>query len=148
MRKEISIRSSTEFLGEVRKAVMSCLDDLSFSGPEVNRLILAVDEAVANVIEHAYAHDLEGESMIEITIEVDGGKFCVDVLDRGSAFDPTKVELPNIKEHVKHGKRSGLGILLIRRIMDEVHYETTGRVNVLRMVKHAAGAKPKGAGDA
>lgn len=148
MRKEISIRSSTEFLGEVRKAVMSCLDDLAFSGPEANRLVLAVDEAVANVIEHAYAHDLEGEAMIEITIETDGGKFCVDVLDRGSAFDPTKVELPNIKEHVKLGKRSGLGIFLIRRIMDEVHYDTTGGVNVLRMVKHAAGAKLKGAGDA
>lgn len=148
MRRELSIRSSTEFLSQVRKEVTRCLDDLAFTGPEVNRLVLAVDEAVANVIEHAYAHDLEGESMIEIAIEADGGKFCVEVLDRGDAFDLTKVELLNIKEHVKHGKRSGLGIFLIRRIMDEVHYESAGGVNVLRMVKYAEGARPKGAGDA
>ena len=148
MREELSIRSSTEFLSQVRRVVTDCLDGSGFTRPELTRLVLAVDEAVTNVIEHAYAQDLEGESTIAITIEAEGKKFCAEIRDRGDAFDPTGVELPNIKEHVKQGKRSGLGVFLMRRIMDEVYYETAGGVNILRMVKYAEGAKPKGAGDA
>ncbi len=146
MRKELSVPSGTEFLSEVRKAVTSCVRSSAFEG-EANKLVLAVDEAVTNVIEHAYAHDLEGESAIEIAIEVDSEKFSAEIRDRGKAFDPTNVELPDIKEHVKKGKRSGLGIFLIRRIMDEVRYLSAGGVNTLRMVKYAEGAEPKGARD-
>jgi len=147
VREELSIPSSTEFLSELREAVGRCLASSTFEA-EANRLVLAVDEAVANVIEHAYAHDLEGERKIEVAIEVDEESFSVEIRDRGSAFDPTSVDLPNIKDHVKQGKRSGLGVFLMRRIMDEVHYETARGVNTLRMMKRATGASPEGEEDA
>ena len=148
MRKELSILSRTEFLGKVRQAVASCVSDSTFSEAEANRIVIAVDEALTNVIEHAYASDLEGECEIRIAIETDPDKFCVEIHVRGGVFDPTKVELPDVREHVRKGRRSGLGIFLMRRIMDEVEYKTVGGVNFLRMIKFAGGAKAKGAGDA
>jgi serine/threonine-protein kinase RsbW len=68
----------------------------------------------------------------------------VVIRDTGKYFDPKEAETPNIEEHIKNGKRHGLGIFLIRQIMDEVIYSyKQGIRNELRMVKYAGGKKAK-----
>jgi serine/threonine-protein kinase RsbW len=142
--REIVIPNNTEYLAEVRKTVKEVVDKSQFPVEEANRIILAVDEAVTNIMQHAYEHDLEGNLEIELVLEVDNTKFEVVIRDTGKSFDPKEAETPDLEEHIKNGKRHGLGIFLIRQIMDEVIYSyKQGIRNELRMVKYAGGKKTK-----
>jgi anti-sigma regulatory factor (Ser/Thr protein kinase) len=120
----------------VREAVTELIRGSDFPSDELNRIVLAVDEAVANIIEHAY-HDVPaGEREITLRLAADGDRFEILVRDSGRRFDPQKVLAPNMSEHVRQGRKSGLGIFLMRKIMDQVHYrfEEDG-ANELQMIK-------------
>ena len=100
-----------------------------------NGILLAVDEAVTNIIMHAYKE--HRRDVIEITLDIDPRRFTVIIRDSGISFDPKSVLSPSVKEHVSHGKRHGLGIFLMRQVMDEVEYLfKEGVRNELRMVKY------------
>jgi serine/threonine-protein kinase RsbW len=136
--KTLRIRNETEFLSSVRDAVREVVTLGRFPEGELNRLTLAVDESVTNIMEHAYEHDLEGNEQIEIVIEGSPEVFVACIRDWGTTFNPLDVPAPNLKDHVKEGRKHGLGIFLIRQIMDEVAYATADDgMNELRMVKYA-----------
>jgi len=136
--REIVIPNDTRYLAEVRRVVKEVVGESDFPAEEMNRITLAVDEAVTNIMEHAYENDLEGELEIEMILEADNTRFEVVIRDSGKSFNPNDLDDPDLEEHVRAGRRRGLGIFLIRRIMDEVHYDyATGVRNELRMVKYA-----------
>ncbi len=137
--RELKIPNETSRLAEVREAVREVVSESGFPEGELNRLTLAVDESVTNVMEHAYEDDLEGELFIEISLKSSASEFVACICDRGKAFDPTHVPDPNLSSHVEEGRRHGLGIFLVRRIMDEVSYtsDPDGR-NELKLTKRAS----------
>lgn len=136
--RELVIPNDTRHLAEVRSAVREVVGASDFPADEMNRITVAVDEAVTNIMEHAYENDLEGELEIELLLEADNTRFEVIIRDSGKSFDPNGVTEPDLEEYVRSGRRKGLGIFLMRRIMDEVHYEfRQGVRNELRMVKYA-----------
>lgn len=139
--KNIRIPNETSYLAAVREAVREVVLGSDFPDEELNRLTLAVDESVTNVMEHAYENDLEGEMFIEVALEATDLEFVACIRDWGSAFDPTAVPAPDLSAHVREGRRHGLGIFLIRQIMDEAVYtsDADGR-NELKLVKRVARA--------
>lgn len=147
VRQKLRIANETRYLASVREAVRDVVVRGEFPLGLLNKLTLAVDESVTNVMEHAYEDDLEGELSIEIVLEATGDRFSAVVRDWGKAFDPTILPTPDLRAHVDEGRRHGLGIFLIRQIMDEVKYTSfpDGR-NELSMVKIASTAGD-GAGD-
>ena len=75
--------------------------------------------------------------MIEITLDIDPRRFTVVIRDSGSSFDPKSILAPDVKDHLSNARRHGLGIFLMRQVMDEVEYLfKEGVRNELRMVKH------------
>ena len=143
--KELKIKNETENLALIREAVREVVTLGRFPEGELNRLTLAVDESVTNVMEHAYEYDLEGREEIVVAIEANDSMFVACIRDRGQAFSPLDVPAPNLADHVKEGRKHGLGIFLIRQIMDEVSYDKIADgSNELRMVKWAK-SPPKGA---
>jgi serine/threonine-protein kinase RsbW len=96
-------------------------------------LHLAVHEATVNIIEHAYENRADGR--IDISILVDTGKIEITLRDQGISFDPDQVPEPNLDEP----QEGGLGVYLIRRLMDEVTYQSDGSGNTLRLVKYLSG---------
>ncbi len=116
----------------VKDAATRCFSEPMMAG----KITLAVDEAVANVMEHAYEGVEPGD--VKVSVTSDGSKFCVTVADQGVHFDPSSISNPDIKQHVQQGKRNGLGIFLIRQIMDEINYTfvQSKAHNELRMVKY------------
>lgn len=136
--RELVIPNDTKYLATVREAVLDIIQQSNFPAVEVNRIVLAVDEAVANIIEHAYEADSMGEAEIGIHLHADEDRFAVCVSDTGRTFDPAQIMPLNMAEHVRKGHKSGLGIFLMRKIMDEVSYRfaESGR-NELRMTKFA-----------
>jgi anti-sigma regulatory factor (Ser/Thr protein kinase) len=136
--KELVIPNETKYLSAVRDAVSTVVQESDFPTDDMHRIILAVDEAVANIMEHAY-EGRECESELTITMELcaDASKFEVVIIDSGNEFDPADIKTPNMMEHVAAGRRNGLGIFLMRQIMDEVKYTfVSGTRNELRMIKY------------
>ena len=136
---ELVVSNATENLAQVRDVVMRTLSEAGVPEKFARRITLAVDEAVSNIIRHAYEEFAMGTRTIDIKLNTYAEKKRVEVIlyDSGKEFDPEKVKAPDINEQVRLRKKYGLGIFLIRRVMDEVNYMfRTGEENILRMVKY------------
>jgi serine/threonine-protein kinase RsbW len=139
----IVITNDTKFLGFVREFMSRMIHASSLSRQDENKVILAVDEAVANIIEHAYENQREGT--IDIEVEADAKKFKVTIRDSGRKFSPEAIQDPSVQEHIKIKKKKGLGIFLMRQIMDEVRYTfREGIQNELVLVKYVDGKPAPG----
>jgi serine/threonine-protein kinase RsbW len=136
---ELVVSNATENLATVRKFVLDTLAKAGVCEKISRRIILAVDEAVSNIIRHAYEEFAKGTRTIDIKVCTHPGKKCVEITlrDSGKEFSPDEVETPNMSEHIRLRKKYGLGIFLIRKVMDEVNYMfRAGEENILRMVKY------------
>ena len=106
------------------------LDDLADS-KAVHDLKLAVQEAAANLIEHAELEPAKGA--IEVTLEIRGRAFVVGLTSRGNRFDPRRVSAePPPPEALAEG---GYGLYLIRMLADEVTYRSDGECHTLELHK-------------
>ena len=130
----LQVPSNTENLAMIRDFVSGVGTRAGFSAAEVANLELAVDEACANVIEHAYGPEITKEVSIKATVDEDA--IQIDVVDTGKGFDPTEISQINLDQLVAERKSGGLGMRLMKTLMDEVHYEMIpGKKNELRMTK-------------
>lgn len=135
IQRTISVSNSTENLSRVRDFVTQTMRDSKILKEDENRIILAVDEAVSNIIEHAFENTLEGT--IKVEVEVSQARCRVTIHDSGKKFDPLSVTPPDLEDHIRAGRRRGLGVFLMRQIMDEVKYHyKAGEENVLTLVKN------------
>lgn len=133
--KELVVKSTTDNLSVVRSFTKKAAKESGFSEETIGKIILAVDEACTNIIKHAYNFSPDGE--ITITIKYTDTKFTISITDEGKHFNPNNVPEPNIIEYYKQKKVGGLGIYLIRKLMDEVNYSTlTGNKNQVVLVKY------------
>lgn len=135
--REMVVPNDTKYLSDVREMVSNVLVSSSIAGKTRNMIVLAVDEAIANIMEHATDNKLDSDIKIELCIKSDDEKFEIIIRDSGKRFDPTGIEDVDVKSHLKSSKKHGLGIFLIRQIMDEVHYTyKKDCVNELSMIKY------------
>jgi serine/threonine-protein kinase RsbW len=94
---------------------------------------LVLEEAFTNVINHAYK-DAEVHD-IEITLEIISNLLKITLKDDGEQYDPTLAASPDISKPAEEREIGGLGILLIKKMMDKVTYQRQGIFNVLQMEK-------------
>jgi len=135
LQKQLKVYSSTENLAKVRKFVKESAFECGFGEDEVEQITLAVDEACTNIIKHAYRYSPEG--VIDIKIIFIDDKFTVTITDEGNGFDPNLIPIPDIQEFYKQKKVGGLGIYLMKKLMDEVIYSVEdNRKNRVTLVKY------------
>lgn len=101
--------------------------------PAVQDLALAVEEALSNVVRHAYRGDPAGR--IRVALAIDEGQVRVAIRDRGPAFDPLAAPVPDLTRPVDERPPGGLGVHLLRRVTDAQGYRREGEENVLELVK-------------
>ncbi len=95
----------------------------------------AVDEAFANIIDHAYGG--EGKGDIECSCVIDDKGLTIQLRDHGREFNPSRIKAPNIKAPLSKRKDRGLGLYLMRQWMDVVTFEfSKTQGNVLTMIKY------------
>lgn len=127
----LTIPSQAKFLPLVRKVVHGIAEEEGFFGRECAKIMLAVDEACANIIKHCYAGD--PSQKIELTLQVQPIGLEIQIRDFGPPVEPEKIR-PRPLEQVQPG---GLGTHFIFTIMDKVEYSTLpGTGNVVRMIKY------------
>lgn len=129
-----TFKGVTTALSDVRAFVNRHAFNFGFGDKEISEITLAVDEACTNVIKHAYKGD--PESKFEVKIIGSGKEFEIVVRDWGASFKPEEVPVPNIREKVKRHKAGGLGIFLMRKLMDAVEYQEKGSANEVRLVRY------------
>ena len=110
----------------------------SLSADVVNALNVVIDEAVSNAINHGYDAGVRGEVAVRLRRGPD--RVLVEVEDDGRAFDPLQAPPPDLALPLERRPIGGLGIHLIRNLMDEVSYARVGDRNVLKMAKQLARA--------
>jgi len=136
---KLELRSHPTLLCVVRGALEPLMESLGFSDEHNRAIIRAVDEAVSNIMRHAYhgrpdqpievyCNRLERRANGEPEMGVE-----ILLFDCGPAVDTTKIQ-PRPLEEIRPG---GLGLHIIRGSMDTVEYKRAGRLNRLRLVKFA-----------
>lgn len=136
--RSLKIPCHVDQLSPVRDAMKEFLSD-SFDRIDTNRIILSVDEALANIVEHAYDDlDATGGAVPEIELYMqrldDRVRFCLE--DRGPVFNPTELPPPDLEEHGRNSKDGGLGVFLYTTLMDSaVHEAREGGGNRLTLEK-------------
>jgi serine/threonine-protein kinase RsbW len=117
----LTIKSQTEKLNYVREFISGAARKAGFDDETTSKIALAVDEACTNIIKHAYQYSQDKE--IEIGIKTDQGRFEIVITHQGKLFDPSTVKSPDMKEYLTHFRRGGLGMHLMRLLMDAVEYK-------------------------
>jgi serine/threonine-protein kinase RsbW len=130
----LHVPSSTENLAMIREFISTVVTRAGMDEKEVMKLTLAVDEAVANVMEHAYRADQSKE--VRVRALLDDEQVQIEIVDTGKGFDPSQVQQKDLEQLVAERRNGGLGLRLIQKIMDEVQYRIVpGEKNELRMIK-------------
>lgn len=119
--RTVQFTAKFEFLDEIREFVGEIARAGGFNDREVYNIQLATDEAASNIIEHAYEGVSDG--LLEISCGVKGSSIKIILVDHGASFDPSDVPAPDLKADLSERKIGGLGIFLMRKLMDDVQYE-------------------------
>ena len=128
------IEASLDRLEEVRGFVSGFAKEAGVDEDTISDFVLAVDEAVTNIIVHGYRNQ---PGSIEVKIENNGGSLCIRLMDRAPKFDPCSHQSLNLEAALEKDTPGGFGLHLIRRIADELEYETDGSGrNVFSLIKH------------
>ena len=143
IKEQLKVPAHIDYLGELRDFVMRVGRKYGVSEKIINSFKLAIDEAGTNIIRHAY-REMSEPGFILLRVIVRKASITVSLIDQGKYFDPKEVKDPDLKRYVEIGKKGGLGIFIIRKLMDEIDYRRTEEGNELRLTKYRNEGKSDG----
>ena len=135
-----SFPARLEQLAAIGEFVSRCAQQADMDERDIFAIQMAVDEAATNIVLHAYGPDQSGP--IQVICWQEGNNFFVQLRDYGRPFDPSLVPAPDLESPLEDRREGGLGIFLMRRMMDHVEFAREGRENVLTMVRHHVARRP------
>lgn len=134
IQNELVVLSKTENLYLIREFVEEAAKKAGIAQSEIDKIILSVDEAATNVMKHAYKTTGLGE--IIINTETNNNSFSIIITDHGNSFDADTIKSPDMEDYLRRRKVGGLGVYLIRSLMDNVQYDSVpGKYNKVIMTK-------------
>jgi len=136
IKEELKVPGHIDYLGELRNFVTKTGKKHGFADGVVNAFKLSIDEAATNIIKHAYR---DSEGFITMKIIIKKNSMTVILIDQGKFFDPARIKDPDLKRYVDIGKKGGLGIFIMKKLIDEVDYRHTEEGNELRLTKYKDG---------
>ncbi len=132
-KEEIVVPASMAHLKEIRDFIEQIGKKYKISDKIINSFKLVVDEACTNIIRHGYKDIKDGKITIRTIIR--RLSLTIVVIDQGRSFDPRQVKDPDLQKYVQIGKKGGLGIHMMRKLMDDIQYNITSHGNELRLAK-------------
>ncbi|MBQ6215002.1 MAG: SpoIIE family protein phosphatase [Oscillospiraceae bacterium] len=132
--KEILIDAKPENLPELTDFAEKFLDEIGCPLKTKLQIDVMLDEIFTNIVSYAYAPG-EGKARISFKCLEGPRRAVITFADRGIPFDPTKAEEPDISLPAEKRKIGGLGILMVRKSMDDVRYEHKNGQNILTVIK-------------
>ncbi len=116
----------------IRDMMVPRLAELGFDSKKTMQMCLVMEEVAVNIVKCAY----EGCSNGEIIIEIEqADEFTIRVIDNGIPFDPLDMEEPDIDADIPDRAVGGLGIFIVRKLVDKITYERINDQNQLTLIK-------------
>ena len=135
MKSVLRIACSRKHLQQVRDFVRNYLSSRQLSEIMVNQVVLAVDEVVANFIIHANGED--ETQFLDLEMTFDAHSLNVEIADHGDTiFLPAPHQSPDLRDYIRQGRKGGMGMTLVNRLMDRVEFFTRGNHTVCHLRKH------------
>ena len=132
-KKSITLPNDVQTVPALNNFVDEVCEQAGFDMSMTMKMNLAIEEAVVNVMDYAYPEGTKGDVVVEAT--VDDQCLAFVIIDSGKPFDPTTKDDADTTLSAEERPIGGLGIFLVRQLMDELHYEYKVGKNVLRLKK-------------
>jgi serine/threonine-protein kinase RsbW len=134
---ELSIPMAREAELVAARAVEQIASGMQFEPREIDQIRLALIEACIN----AFEHSADPDQVLRLCVQAHPDRITITVRDFGRGFDPRHIPEPVLREKLQgSGNRRGWGLMLMRRMMDEVEYEPVDVGTCLRLVKYCCSA--------
>lgn len=134
MSYQYNIGCSLSNLKGIREFIRNSLKDQHMPELELAAIILALDEMCSNLMIHA--HHCNPEHVLELHIDVpEKRKLIFEIIDDGNVFNINQFSSDNINDLVHEKRKGGLGIRLVKSIMDDVEYFSREGRNICRLTK-------------
>lgn len=135
MKHKLTISCSKSNLLKIRHFVADHLVSANISEVESHKLVLAVDEVCANLIIHS--NQCNPTRKIDVIVDlIESDKIQFTIKDRGISFDLNEYNEPSMNEIVASGRKGGVGLILVKRIMDKIEFSTEKNYNICRLTKN------------
>ncbi|SFF20615.1 serine/threonine-protein kinase RsbW [Thermoflexibacter ruber] len=130
----LQVPCTKENLKEIRYFVENALNRYEISTDDIYFIKLAIDEICANLIIHA--HHCNHEDFIEVKIKNEGNTFIFEIHDQSNDnFNLLEYKVPDIQQIIANKKNGNMGLILVRKIMDEIELERCEGHNICRLYK-------------
>ncbi|HEO65711.1 MAG TPA: ATP-binding protein [Spirochaetes bacterium] len=132
----LDITSKTESVTHVVQSLENFCLDLKIDQKVIDTLLIATDEAITNIVLHAY--DGRNDGKIHVSFQKDEKEFIIQFTDFGKSFKPLKIKKKTRLYKVDRLRIGGYGLVLMDTLMDELKfkYDKTNKANTLRMIKY------------
>ncbi|MAE85031.1 MAG: anti-sigma factor [Flammeovirgaceae bacterium] len=135
MKHKLTISCSKSNLLKIRHFVANQLVTTNLSEVELHKLVLAVDEVCANLIIHS--NKCNPSHKIDVIIDLIGTEqIQFTIKDKGISFDMSNYQEPSMSDIVSSGRKGGVGLILVKRIMDKIEFSTEKNYNICRLTKN------------
>jgi anti-sigma regulatory factor (Ser/Thr protein kinase) len=133
---EMTIKSVSAEIPSVSGLLEEVMHAHGFSTDDILDTQLAVEEAITNIINHGYKNAI-GEIIISCRINLYLAE--IRIRDNAPRFDPLSLPEPELDGTIQDRKIGGLGVFLIRQVMDEISYQYENGQNILVLIKRKTG---------
>ena len=131
--KELTVEARIENLDNVTDFVLSEIDDGKCPKKTQTQIMIAVEEVFVNISNYAYYPDI-GNATVRVAVNSDD-VITIEFEDSGKAFNPLENTDPDISSKPEEREIGGLGIFMVKKIMDSVEYEYRDKKNILKLLK-------------
>ncbi len=126
---------SIENLKGVRDFIRTSLKEHGVSEIDISEIVLAMDEMCSNLMIHA--HHCNPEDLFELHIAVEkNNPLIFEIIDDGTVFDINQFNEPTIDNIIHEKRKGGLGIRLVKSIMDKIEYQKQTDKSICRLIKN------------
>ena len=129
----VTVKNRIEDLLRVNSVFESFATQHDIGGRLRYHLLVSIEEILTNIIK--YGFDEEGIHPIHVTFRHNQGQIEMEFEDRGREFNPPEIEEPDLDTPIENRQLGGLGIHLVRQMMDEAKYRREGDKNILMLRK-------------
>ncbi len=131
--RTIEVGANLSNFEKVLNFINDTLDEHYIEKKTINKIDIALDELFSNVCNYAYE---DGLGKVKVAISVTSAQIKISLIDDGKPYNPLEHEDPDITESVKERKIGGLGIMMVKKTMDEVKYEYKHKQNIITIIKN------------
>ena len=129
------VEAKMELIDQMINPIISSLEEIKVDHKKIYQINLALEEILVNISKYAYPGN---EGVIDISFEISDNpkQLKVVIKDKGKDFNPLEKEDPDLDESVEKRKIGGLGIYIVKNMVDDIKYQRLNNENILEFIKN------------